>query len=261
MSNAPISFLQIPMDFFEDRRFKKIKIRYTHIGISIFLSLILILVKQKNRKILLADYEDLSIELSVELSTLQEIIENTGLFAKDDTYFWSEDLNEWLMALDTKRQKLSDAGKKSAELRKATTLQPSSNHLTTTFKQNSNLVEEPCNIILDNNILDNIREGKKILDNKNKSIKEKNNKKEKISDNEYLELLNKVIEYYNEIFKKNYKFNPNLLTNLKFWVGVHGRKDKDSEIDLELALESIKKAISGAYGNKFWQERVVKDKM
>ena len=86
-------------------------------GYGIYFSIIEILREQKDYKLSLDSINDISFELRVSEEKIKSVIKDYELFYIEDDLFFSARLLRSMILLDSKRKKLSEAGKKGNETR------------------------------------------------------------------------------------------------------------------------------------------------
>jgi uncharacterized protein YdaU (DUF1376 family) len=90
-----------------------IRMEYGWSGYGIYFAILQKLASTETRSYKLSELKALAFDLHLTLVEIQPIIEK--YFESDGQTFHSDDLNEWLSYYDTKYQKHSEGGKKSAE--------------------------------------------------------------------------------------------------------------------------------------------------
>lgn len=147
-------FLGFEMTLLQQPSFVKLKRKLGHKGIGIFFDLFLKLAISPEYKLKVSDIEDLAYDMHIDdMTELQSVIFDFGIFQKDKDFFWSESVIERMQKLDQLRLKNAEKGKKSAEKKK----QKPNNNSTAVEPQlnNSETAVQQYNIIQYNTIEDN----------------------------------------------------------------------------------------------------------
>jgi len=86
-------------------------------GYGIFWCIIEILRETKDYKLSLDSLDDISFDLSISIDKINSVINDFGLFIIEDGYFYSNRLKQSMSEYKALKEKLSQAGKKSASNR------------------------------------------------------------------------------------------------------------------------------------------------
>ena len=95
-----------------DQRIMKVRMEYGMQGYGIYFGIIEILRDQANYTLAFNDLESISFDLRVDIKILEDIVLNYSLFTTEDDIFYSASLKRRMEALDKRRLKLSEAGRK-----------------------------------------------------------------------------------------------------------------------------------------------------
>jgi hypothetical protein len=176
-----------------DRKIFNLRMKYKQEGYGIYWSLIEMLY-ENNGKILLTDLQAISFELQSKLIIVQSVIDDFGLFIKDEISFWSESVNSRLSMICEKsnKAKISAQSRWSEGVEMRTHSERNANAMRGVSSRNA-IKERKVNKIKENK-LNEIKENKESKERTSPSIEEV---KQYFSENKYTEeSANKFFNYY-----------------------------------------------------------------
>tara|TARA_Y100001963_G_scaffold72041_1_gene100140 strand:- start:5568 stop:6389 length:822 start_codon:yes stop_codon:yes gene_type:complete len=187
-----------------DQRLMKVRMNYGMQGYGIYFAIIEILREQANYTLSFDDLQSIAFDLRVEIDIIKDIVNNYYLFEIDENIFYSPSLKRRMKALDKRRKKLSDAGRKGGLSKaKKYTKQPSS------IKVNNIKLNKKINITF---------EEFWIAYDYKKGDKEKISKKwESLKDRDRIDIMEHLKLYIKSTPDKQYRKHPLTYLNNKSW--------------------------------------------
>ena len=95
-----------------DQRLMKVRMQYGIRGYGIYIAVVEILIDNQNYTLNVNDISSIAFDLRDDVDVISDIILNYDLFVVEDDVFYSKSLKRRMLALDEKRDRLIEAGRK-----------------------------------------------------------------------------------------------------------------------------------------------------